>query len=78
MQITMSSFFPWIDNRVECETWEEEDDVDSRIIGGSEVDSISTVPYQVALKYKKPKTHIMCGATILNEYFIVTAGHCAM
>jgi trypsin len=45
----------------------------TRIVGGQEVD-VGSVPYQISLQYYD--SHI-CGGSILNENYIVTAAHCA-
>jgi len=45
----------------------------TRIVGGSVVER-NELPYQISLQYYG--SHI-CGGTVLNENYIVTAGHCA-
>ncbi|GAB0097755.1 Trypsin-1 [Sergentomyia squamirostris] len=46
--------------------------LDGRIVGGYEVE-IEDAPYQISLQYYN--RHI-CGGTIINERFIMTAAHC--
>jgi len=45
-----------------------------RIIGGEEAPE-GSVPFQVSLQYKG--SHI-CGGSIYNSQYIITAGHCAV
>ncbi|KAK9875214.1 hypothetical protein WA026_006004 [Henosepilachna vigintioctopunctata] len=46
--------------------------LDGRIVGGT-VAYIREFPYQISLQYNKE--HV-CGGSVLNEYYILTAAHC--
>ncbi|XP_019882307.1 mite allergen Der p 3-like [Camponotus floridanus] len=46
---------------------------ESRIINGKDV-APGEIPYQVSLQTKR-SSHI-CGGSILNEYYVITAAHC--
>ncbi|GAB0095144.1 trypsin [Sergentomyia squamirostris] len=51
---------------------------ENRIVGGEFVD-ITKVPCQVSVQYLNRNTHLnthLCGGSILNERFILTAAHC--
>lgn len=52
-------------------------DVFERIVGGAYI-SIESAPYQVSLIVLKPsiKKLDVCGGSIINERFILTAQHC--
>ncbi|CAB3377877.1 Hypothetical predicted protein [Cloeon dipterum] len=47
--------------------------IESRIVGGENVALQGEYPYLVALLFKN---RTMCGGTILNENYILTAAHC--
>lgn len=43
------------------------------IIGGSEVNHISEVPYQLSLQYYGKHR---CGGSVISEFWGISAGHC--
>ncbi|CAL4123589.1 unnamed protein product, partial [Meganyctiphanes norvegica] len=48
----------------------------SRIIGGIETE-VNEYPWQVALLSSASSTRPFCGGSIINEWWIMTAAHCA-
>lgn len=46
--------------------------LDGRIVGGYKID-IQDVPYQISLQ---SSSRHLCGGSIINEKWILTAGHC--
>ena len=49
------------------------EDINPVIIGSHDVDPAGKYPWQVSLQYVDKHR---CGASIMNENFIITAGHC--
>merc|ERR1711936_791991 len=47
-----------------------------RIVGGGEVTPMHSRPYQVYLQSCSSKGCAMCGATLLNKRYVLTAMHC--
>lgn len=47
---------------------------DLKIVGGQDA-NIEDYPYQVSLQFQY--THL-CGGSILDQYFILTAAHCVL
>lgn len=65
-------------NSIACSNITNRVDLDTRIVGGQEVD-ISVVPYQVALLrmfYMNGASYInlMCGGAIITSTYVLTAG----
>ncbi|XP_050672343.1 trypsin-1-like isoform X4 [Leptidea sinapis] len=48
---------------------------DSKIVGGHNT-TVSKLPYQVLVVVKDTQGRYLCGGSILNEEYILTAGHC--
>lgn len=51
-----------------------DDTADARIINGKNA-TVGQFPHQVSLRYEPEAKHV-CGGTILNSRFILTAAHC--
>lgn len=72
-----SAIFAFITNLncISCEDLANRIDLDTRIVGGHEVE-VEVVPYQVALLVLLggSRMRMICGGTIISSKFVLTAG----